>query len=192
MSRHPEILDRQTAALVVVDVQERIDAVMGRSSHRSRIVFLASTFRHLGLPVLVTEQYPRGLGVTLPEIATACASPALEKMTFSCVEDPAIRAALADGDRRQIVVVGIEAHVCVAQTVLDLLQAGYQIHVPHDAVSSRREEDRRWALERLARAGAIVTSTESCAFELLHHCGDEDFRWVSRALKEIPLEAPPS
>jgi nicotinamidase-related amidase len=192
MSRHPEILDRDRAALVVVDVQERIDAVMGRSTHRSRIVFLASTFRHLGLPVLMTEQYPRRLGLTLPEIAAACGSPPLEKMTFSCAEDPGFRAALAATLRRQIVVVGVEAHVCVAQTALDLLQEGHQVHIPHDAVSSRREEDRRWALERLARAGVIVTSTESCVFELLHHCGDEDFRWASRALKGIPVENPPS
>jgi nicotinamidase-related amidase len=188
MSRHPDILDRRTAALVVVDVQERIDAVMGRGDHRPRIRFLARTFRHLGLPVLVTEQYPRGLGATVPEIADACQAPSLEKMTFSCVEDERFLSALKAAGRRQVVVVGIEAHVCVAQTALDLLHAGYQVHVPHDAVSSRRAADRRHALQRLARAGAIVTSTESCAFELLHHCGDDDFRWVSRALKEIPVE----
>ncbi len=188
MARHSDILDRRTAALIVVDVQERIDAVMGRGDHRPRIQFLARTFRYLGLPVLMTEQYPRGLGATVPEIAEACAAPPLEKMTFSCVEDDGFRSALRETGRRQLVVVGIEAHVCVAQTVLDLLHAGYQVHVPHDAVSSRRTADRRSALHRLARAGAIVTSTESCVFELLHHCGDEDFRWVSRALKEIPVE----
>ncbi len=190
MSRHPDILDRRTAALVVVDVQGRIDAVMGSGDHRPRILLLARTFRHLNLPVLMTEQYPRGLGATLPEIAEACATTPFEKMTFSCAEDDGFLTALSETGRRQIVVVGIEAHVCVAQTALDLLHAGYQVHVPHDAVSSRRAVDCRHALERLARTGAIVTSTESCLFELLHHCGDEDFRWVSRALKEIPVVSP--
>ena len=189
MPRHPDILDRRTAALVVVDVQERIDSVMGRGDHRARIRFLAQTFRHLGLPVLLTEQYPRGLGATVREIAEACAAQPLEKMTFSCSEDESFRRALSATGRSQVVVVGIEAHVCVTQTALDLLHAGYRVHVPHDAVSSRRAADRRSALDRLARAGVIVTSTESCAFELLHHCGDEDFRWVSRALKEIPIES---
>jgi nicotinamidase-related amidase len=189
MARHPDILDRRTAILAVVDVQERIDPVMGRGGHRPRIRFLAQTFRHFGLPVLMTEQYPRGLGATVPQIAEACSEPPLVKMTFSCAEDEGFRSALAATGRRQVVLVGIEAHVCVAQTALDLLHAGYQVHVPHDAVSSRRPADRRRALDRLAHAGAIVTSTESCVFELLHHCGDDDFRWVSRALKEIPVES---
>jgi nicotinamidase-related amidase len=89
--------------------------------------------------------------------------------------------------RRQAVVVGIEAHVCVLQTALDLVAAGFQVHVPHDAVSSRRPADKKWALDRMAAAGVVVTSTESALFELLERCGTDEFRAVSRMIRDIPL-----
>jgi nicotinamidase-related amidase len=110
------------------------------------------------------------------------------KDTFSCAREPAARDAIASTGRRQIVVTGIETHVCVLQTALDLLDAGYEVHVPHDAVNSRRPADREWALHRMATAGAVITSTESALFELLERCGTDDFRTVAGLIKRLPVE----
>jgi nicotinamidase-related amidase len=181
-------LHRDTAALLVIDVQERIDAVMADGRHRPRIALLLRAFAELGVPVLATEQYPKGLGVTVPELAELLPSPPLFKLAFSCAREPEPLQALQTLDRSQIVATGIEAHVCVVQTVLDLLEAGFAVHVPHDAVNSRRARDREWALERMGQAGAVVTSTESVLFELLERCASDEFRTLSRMLKDVPVE----
>jgi len=189
MTDHSETLSRDHAMLVVVDVQERLNRVMADQRHVPRIRVLLAAFRALGLPVVVTEQYPAGLGPTLPELAAAPDSPALEKMSFSCARDEAFLRALEERRPRQVVLTGIEAHVCVSQTALDLTRAGYQVHVPHDAVNSRRPADRLWSLQRLARSGVVVTTTESALFEILERCGTDDFRTVSRLVKELPVES---
>lgn len=187
MQHHPEILDANGALLVVIDVQERINAVMADQLHVPRLGVLVRAFQTLGLPVLLTEQYPKGLGPTIPELASIAGAPALVKDTFSCARDAAFLTAVEKIDPRQILLTGIEAHVCVAQSALDLLHAGYQVQVPHDAVCSRRSADREWALRRLQQAGAVITSTESALFELLDRCGTDDFRTVSKLLKVIPV-----
>ena len=186
MARHPDILGR-TALLVVVDVQERVNRAMADQRHVARIVTLVRAFAGLGRPMLVTEQYPQGLGRTVPEIGALVSAPPITKESFSCAGEPAFLEALASLQPAQVLLTGIEAHVCVTQTALDLLAAGYRVHVPHDAVSSRRPVDRRQAMERLARAGAVVTSTESALFEMVERCGTEEFRLVSRLVKELPL-----
>jgi nicotinamidase-related amidase len=142
----------------------------------------------LAIPVVVTEQYPKGLGPTIAELAERTTGPAIEKDTFSCARESTARSAIEDLGRNQVVVTGIEAHVCVMQTAADLLAAGYEVHVPHDGVNSRRTADRDWALHRMAAAGAIITSTESVLFELLERCGTDDFKRVAALIKEIPLE----
>jgi isochorismate hydrolase len=91
------------------------------------------------------------------------------------------------GSRQQIIVTGIETHVCVLQTAIDLLNAGYEVHVPHDAVNSRRPADKEWALHRMAQAGATITSTESTLFELLERCDTADFKTVAKLIKKIPV-----
>ena len=95
--------------------------------------------------------------------------------------------ALEDSGREQIIVTGIEAHVCVLQTALDLLNAGYEVFVPHDAVNSRRKADRKWALRRMASAGAVITTTESALFELLERCDTAEFKTVAKLIKRIPV-----
>jgi len=87
-----------------------------------------------------------------------------------------------------VIVTGIEAHVCVLQTVIDLLDDGFEVHVPHDAVNSRRPSDKHWALHRMSSAGAVITSTESALFELLKRCGTDEFRAVSKLVKQLPVE----
>jgi nicotinamidase-related amidase len=187
MAQATELLSRSTAVLVVVDVQERINAVMADQGHLPRIAVLVQACTLLGVPVITTEQYPKGLGPTVAELASLLPAPPLVKDSFSCPREPAVRSALEATGRRQAVVTGIEAHVCVLQTAIDLAGAGYQVHVPHDAVASRRVADKEWALRRMASAGVVVTTTESALFELLERCGTDEFRAVSRMIRDLPV-----
>ena len=187
MAPATDLLARSDAVLVVVDVQERINAVMADQAHLARIAALVEACTLLGVPVVTTEQYPKGLGPTVTELSGLLPAPPLVKDTFSCAREPAVRTTLEATGRRQAIVVGIEAHVCVLQTALDLAAAGFQVHVPHDAVSSRRAADKEWALERMAAAGVAVTTTESALFELLERCGTDEFKAVSRMIRGIPV-----
>jgi nicotinamidase-related amidase len=187
MAQATDLLARSDAMLVVVDVQERINAVMADQGHLPRIAVLIEACAALDVPVIATEQYPKGLGPTVPSVAAPLPAPPLIKDTFSCAREPAVRAAIDAAGRRQAVVAGIEAHVCVVQTALDLVAAGLQVHVPHDEVSSRRLADKAWALNRMAAAGVIVTTTESALFELLERCGTDEFRAVSRMIRDLPV-----
>ncbi len=180
-------LTTERTALLLIDVQERINGVMCDPGHLSRQEVLLEAFGILDLPVVVTEQYPKGLGPTLEGLASLCPEP-IEKETFSCVRQPEAMAAIEGTGRRQIVVCGIETHVCVAQTALDLIERGYEVHVPHDAVNSRRGADKRWALERMNAAGVVITTTESVLFELLIRCGTTEFKAVSKLVKKIPVD----
>ena len=180
-------LSPMNTALLLIDVQERINGVMVDQSHLSRQQVLLEAFGVLDLPVVTTEQYPKGLGPTLPDLADRLPSPAVEKMTFSCARQPEAMQAIEATGRKQIVVTGIETHVCVLQTALDLLDRGYDVHVPHDAVNSRRAKDKEWALHRMLAAGAVITATESALFELLERCGTDQFKAVSKLIRNIPV-----
>lgn len=188
MSAPKTLLDRNQTLLLVVDVQDRINSVMANQSHLPRIEVLVDACAAIGVPVVVTEQYPKGLGGSVASLASRLQAPPVVKYTFSCAREPAVRSAIESHHRRQVVVAGIETHVCVLQTALDLHGAGYDVHIPHDAVNSRRQEDAKWALRRLASAGATVTSTESAIFELVERCGTDDFRAVAGLIKRLPVE----
>jgi len=181
------LLNRENAALLVIDVQERINAVMADQGHLPRLEVLVDACHELEVPVTGSEQYPQGLGPTVASLATALGETPASKLTFSCSRDDGLRAAIEDSGRRQIIVTGIETHVCVLQTVIDLLTDGLEVHVPHDAVNSRRPADKDWALCRMASAGAIITSTESVLFELLERCDTADFKTVAKLMKKIPV-----
>jgi nicotinamidase-related amidase len=171
------LLARERAALVVVDVQEgfrRYDAFAAVVEGCAKLVRAA---RILGLPALVSEQYPKGLGHTVPEVGLQDER-RIEKTVFS--------AARAEGfdlaGREQAVVCGIETHVCVSQTVHDLLDRGVEVHVPADAVGSRHAIDYERGLERLERAGAVVSTVEAVLFELLERAGTPEFKEVQRLI----------
>jgi nicotinamidase-related amidase len=172
------LLDRQRTALVVVDVQEAFRrAIDGFDAVVRNTSILVQGARTLGLPIVVTEQYPRGLGETVPEIAEHLQGVRrLEKVVFS--------AAAADGfdleDRDQALVCGIEAHVCVSQTVHDLLAQGLEVQVATDAVSSRTAANRTIGVAKMERAGATPTSTETALFELLGRAGTDEFKAIQR------------
>jgi nicotinamidase-related amidase len=187
MADTQRLLDRRDAALLVIDVQERINGVMVDDSHLPRLDALVEGCRVLGTPIIATEQYPKGIGPTVDPLADKLPASPIEKETFSCLREPAARDAIQNAGRHQIVVTGIEAHVCVLQTVVDLLSDGYEVHVPHDAVNSRRPSDKRWSLHRMAAAGAVITSTESVLFELLERAGTDEFKVVSGLIKRIPV-----
>ncbi len=176
-------LDRDRAALVVIDVQEAFrEAVPGFDEIARATAALVRGADAVGMPVVITEQYPKGLGKTVPEVAGALpkAAKPLDKLSFSASEAEGFD---LDG-RDQALVCGVEAHVCVNQTVLDLLADGVEVHVAVDAVGSRFERDRRVGIEKAERAGAVITSVETALFELVGRAGTEEFKRVQRLVLE--------
>lgn len=175
------VLDRGRTALVVVDIQEAFRGAVGDFERvAANAAVLVQGARALGLAVLATEQYPRGLGATVPEVADHLDGvEALEKTVFS--------AAAADGfdlgGRDQALLCGIEAHVCVSQTAHDLLDCGVEVHVARDAVSSRTQENLEVGLHKMEGAGAVLTSVEAALFELLGEAGSEEFKTVQALIK---------
>lgn len=181
-------LDRGRAAFLLVDLQEKLAKAMppdGLARVERNVLALVEGAKALGVPLLVTEQYPQGIGATLPAIRAALPEGVtpIEKVEFSCLSSPAVADALARLGRRQIVVAGMEAHICVYQTARDLAAAGYQVFVPYDAVLSRVDDNRRVGLDLAARAGAVPTTTESVLFDLLGRAGTPEFKAVSRLVR---------
>lgn len=187
------MLDRTQAVLAIIDVQERLAAAM---SHRERVIAHAALLVRAafitGVPVVVTRQYPQGLGVlddalahTVEEgVALGHAVSVVDKMSFDCFVEPSFVDALCASARRQLVVAGMETHICVTQTALSGLKEGFDVHVAADACCSRDDEAHGLALMRLGTAGAVVTTAESAAYELVGRAGTDEFRALLAAVKE--------
>jgi nicotinamidase-related amidase len=175
------LLDRDRAALVVVDVQEAFRPAVvdfDRVAHNAAV--LVEGAQVLGLPLVATEQYPKGLGHTVPEVAGHLDGvEPLAKVCFSATDADGFDL----GGRQQVLVCGIESHVCVSQTAHALLDNGLEVHVARDAVSSRTEENRELGLHKMQSSGAIVTSVETALFELLGGAGSEEFKRVQGLVK---------
>ena len=171
------LLARDRAALLVVDVQEAFRPYAAFTTVAQSCARLLQAARLLEVPTLVSEQYPRGLGHTAPELGLED-EPRISKTVFSAVR--------ADGfdlaGRDQVIVGGIETHVCVSQTVHDLLAADIEVHVPADAVGSRHELDHERGLDRMQRAGATVSTVEAALFELLERAGTPEFKAVQKLI----------
>jgi nicotinamidase-related amidase len=172
------LLDRNRAALVVIDVQEGFRPYTTFADVAQACAKLVQAARILELPRIVSEQYPKGLGPTAPEVGLAEGEPRIEKTVFSAARVEGFDL----GGREQAVVCGIETHVCVSQTVHDLLERGIEVHVPADAVGSRHEIDYERGLERLERAGAVVSTVEAVVFELLERAGTPEFKAVQKLI----------
>jgi nicotinamidase-related amidase len=176
------VLERDRAALLVVDVQEAFRKAVpafDRVAHASAL--LVQGAHALDVPVLVTEQYPKGLGETVPEVADHLEGERpIEKVCFSGARAEGFY--LGEG-RDQVLVAGIEAHVCVSQTVHDLLGQGLEVHVVSDAVASRTDENRDVALRKMERSGAVVTTVETALFEMLGAAGTPEFKEVQALVK---------
>ena len=179
-------LDRDSAVLLVIDVQEKLCRAMDSEVLKQltgNVSTLLEAAKELQIPVLVTEQYTRGLGETLPEIKEKLSVSAMEKMSFSCCGDEAFMKRLKELGRKQVIVTGMESHVCVLQTVLELLADGYHVHVVNDAVMSRKKKNWKLGLNMVASAGAVVTSTEAALFQLLKVAGTEEFKKLSKLVR---------
>ena len=175
------LLERERTALVVIDVQEGFRPAVGEFDAVARNAgLLVQGARILGLPVLVTEQYPRGLGETVPEVAEHLDGvPRLEKVEFDATDVEGFDLA----ERDQALLCGIEAHVCVAQTAAGLLDRGVDVQVATDAVSSRTAANRRAGLAKMEATGAVLTSTEMALFEFLGRAGTPEFKEVQALVK---------
>jgi nicotinamidase-related amidase len=180
-------LERASAVLAVIDVQGRLCLAMDEKVLRQltkNIGILLESASELNIPVLVTEQYVNGLGATLPELKEkAAGAPCYEKMTFSCCGSSEFITKLKETGRTQVIITGMESHVCVLQTVIDLRDAGFDVHVVKDAVMSRSKQNWLTAIEIMTLAGAVPTCTETVVFQLLKIAGTEEFRKLSKLVK---------
>lgn len=174
------LMQRDNATLLVVDVQQKlVPAVVDPAGMIARVRWLLGVAHETGLPVVFSEQYPQGLGHTVPELLTvAPQAPVVAKRHFSCVSGDCLPDELLA--REQVIVCGMETHVCVLQTVLELLEAGKQVFVVADAVASRAPRDIELGLQRMRDAGAVLVSREMVLFELLREAGTDLFRSMSK------------
>jgi nicotinamidase-related amidase len=180
---HPLMLDPSKTALVVIDVQEKLMPVIEESERvLERCRRLVEGFQILGLPIFVTEQYPRGLGPTVAALREAVGdSQIIEKREFSaCACEGFLRAI---ENRAQLLLCGVETHVCVCQTAHEALGAGHRVHVAADAVGSRHPENRQIGLEKMRASGVVITTTEIALFELLRTSAHPQFKAISRLIQ---------
>ena len=185
MQKQSQRLNRARAGLVVVDIQERLlPAIFEKERVVRNSVRLIKGAEILGLPVFATEQYHKGLGATVPEIASTIAGfVPMEKTAFSACGSEGFLAALKAKQILDVILCGIEAHVCVSQTCLDLLGADFRVFAVADAVSSRTRENWQIGLERMRQAGAVIVSTEMALFELLEQAGTDQFKQILSLVK---------
>lgn len=180
-------LDRDKAVLVVIDVQEKLCVAMDHKVlHKltKNIGILLEAAGELDVPVLLTEQYVKGLGSTLAELKEKAAeAPCYEKMAFSCCGSAEFVERLRSTGRTQVVVTGMETHVCVLQTVIELRDAGFEVHLVKDAVMSRDKRNWQTAIEAMTLTGAVPTCTESVLFQLLKVAGTDEFKKLSKLVR---------
>lgn len=179
------LIDRATPQLLVVDMQERLaPAIPDIAAIENRCGILIQAAAEMAVPIVISEQYPSGLGGTLPVLMSLAGdNQAFEKLEFSCFANPALREVLTRAEGRNTIICGIEAHVCVLQTVLDMRAAGRAVTVVADAVSSRQAENRLIALERMRIAGVDVVTTEMVLFEWLRTAAAPAFKAISKLIR---------
>jgi len=185
MNRNIKLLSRDKTALLLIDVHEKIlDVMINKEKLVDNCIKLIQGFKILNLPIFYTEQYPKGLGPTshllLKELEGLSA---IQKTSFSCLGAGNLFQRLRDNNIKQVVVAGIESHVCIQQTVLDLLANDFQVDVCTDAVSSRKENDFDTAIERMRNNNSEITTVESVLFELMEDSRTEEFKKISAIIK---------
>ncbi len=181
-------ISKEDSLFLLVDVQTQLFSVMSatdRQEVEKNTSILISGMRETGVPVIVTEQYTKGLGFTIDSLQQTLGDlyQPLEKLAFSCWGEPQIRQKLQSTGKKQVVISGIETHVCILQTVLDLLAGGYTVHVVADAACSRFSSDKQYALNMMEQMGAVITSTEIVLFQMLEIASGPQFKAVSKLVK---------
>lgn len=183
VARSPELMGRDDTALLVVDMQERLlPHIADHQIVQWNVGRLIDGARILGVPVFATEQYPQGLGPTVAELAERLGDRP-SKLTFSCAGCEGLFRSFRDQQRHKILVTGTETHVCVQQTVLDLLAEGFRAYVAVDAVGSRTPKDRDTALRRMESSGAVLTTAEAALFEWCAVAGSDQFKQISKLVR---------
>ncbi|MCX6268392.1 MAG: hydrolase [Bacteroidetes bacterium] len=178
-------IHKEKALLLVIDFQERLfPAIHDHEKLSKNVPLLIEGLKVLGIPMIVTEQYVKGLGPTIPEIAaTIQGVDRIEKASFSCCDEPQFMMELASSGKDFVIIAGIESHVCVLQTVIDLQENGFHPVVVEDCISSRNPNDKLIAMDRMRREGVIITTYEAILFELLRYSGGETFKAISKLVK---------
>ncbi|ACA58964.1 hydrolase [Candidatus Desulforudis audaxviator] len=178
-------LDKTNAALVIIDIQDRLAAAMKvKNEVIKNCLHLIELSKMLNIPIVVTEQYPKGLGRTLVEIKEQLpVYQPIEKLTFSCCEEPNFLNEIKKLDKMSIILTGMETHICVLQTCIGLLREGFNVHIVRDAVCSRAKENWKTGIEFMRDAGAAITCTETVLFQLLKVAGTEEFKAISKKIK---------
>ena len=179
------LLNDKNTALLLIDIQDKLMAVMGNPDRVvdgvTKLLRLARVF---GLPIILTEQYTRWLGPTLPPIKDALSRyDPIEKRHFDCCNVPQFNERLASLGGRDLVLTGVETHICVFQTCISLLKKGYRVHVPHQAVDSRTKDNWRIGLSLMKAGGAVITSTETIIFQMLKKAGTREFKDMMTVVK---------
>jgi nicotinamidase-related amidase len=183
---HPHLLHPDNALLVVIDMQEPfLRAIFERERVLTNVTALLQAINVLRIPIISTTQYAERMGSVVPEVRKFLPPllPPFDKMTFSCFADQAFASEIQRSGRRQIILCGVESHICVSQTAHDLVAAGLQVHVAVDAVSSRTEANWRLGMDKMRQGGVILASVESALYELLHEAGTPEFREVLQIIK---------
>jgi nicotinamidase-related amidase len=179
------MLDRKESVLVIVDVQEKLVRALDKDVVVNRTTTLAKAAKIMGIPVVVTEQYPNGLGSTVDNVKNNLATDTkiIEKTAFSALREPAFAQAIKDSGKKQIVICGIETHICVHQTVAELLSEGYDIYVVKDACASRNKYEFKQGIERMQENGAKISCVEIVLFEWLKSAKNPYFKEVQALIK---------
>lgn len=179
------MLKTENALTLVIDMQEKLTPAMAEKEKLVRnICKLMEGMQVLGIPLILTEQYPKGLGPTIPEISRlAGQAQPISKTSFSCLGSSKFRNELKKFGRKQVIVCGIESHVCIYQTAKDLVSSGYEAFIATDAISSRTLENKFTGLNLMGRGGAVLTSVEAVLFELLETAENKNFKAISRIVK---------
>lgn len=178
------LIRAEESVLVVIDMQERLVPAMqapARTIRNTRT--LLSSAQEIGVPVIMTEQYPAGLGRIVPELSGTPGAVVLEKMHFSCMEDATFAKTIGDLDRKQVILAGMEAHICVVQTCASMIEQGFEVFVVSDATASRTLESEQACLARLSVGGAGIVTTEMVVFEWLGKAGTPAFKKLLPLIK---------
>ncbi|KTD82892.1 isochorismatase family protein [Legionella waltersii] len=176
------LLKRSDSILVLIDVQEKlVPAILNKDQMLTRCEWLLKLAKQMHVPIVASEQYSKGLGTTVFPLSTYIdSSKCIEKIHFSCMQEPRYLNELNSHNRKQLVLIGIEAHVCVLQTALEMKDAGYDVYVVVDAVGSRRELDLKYGLKRMKQDGVHLVTSEMVLFEWLRQAGTEEFKRISK------------
>ncbi|RZQ55886.1 hydrolase [Pseudidiomarina tainanensis] len=176
------LMKADQSVLVIVDAQEKLAPVIHqRDQLIARMRWLGEIANELDVPVLVTEQYPKGLGISVDDLSGVIENAqVIEKLHFSAVQEPNFVNAINEINRSQVILMGMETHVCILQTALDLIADDYQVFVVEDAVGSRRDSDKQTALKRMRQEGVVIISSEMAAYEWLYRSGTDQFRHITK------------